>query len=395
MPSEKPDVLVIGASLAGLAAARSAARAGARVVVLDPRDEMNARESPAVVAFDMLWGARTIRPHDDEVRRRLDGMRVQSPSGHGLEIEAALSVLDRARLDARLAKEAEQAGARILFGMRGVNVHPHRRVTAHDYEANPGVLIFADGAGSLARRFFETMRHPYDLLWGAVMRLERPGVERERMLHVTLGSHAPGGRSQLTPLSGDAWAHWTFYRGAPSEARDRARRALDLDVQLRGWDPEIIENARFEGVAPDASLVVPRKLVADGMMATGAAAGQAGIETQTAAGEIAGEVAAACVASGHTDARTLYAYERKWKRDHLSGHRALRRAFIRLSRLDDASLDKLLAPWTGWRVPARDVIGLVHADPVRKAEAAAKFMARNPHAVPSAMRIGARALLPL
>ena len=388
------DVLVVGASAAGLAAARTAAREGARVTLIETKETIGVPEPAAVVAFDFLWTATNVTPREDEIRRRLDGVRVQSPGGHAMEVAAPLSLLDRARFDTRLASEAEAAGARILTGAHDVVVHKDRTVRAAGFEARPHVVIFADGPGTQARRFIDTVRHPDSLIWGAATRVPRPGADKERLLSITFGEHARGGRSQLNPTSDEAWTHWTFYRGAPSEARARAKHALEVDVRLRGWDPDLVEEAQLLGVAPDPVITIPHKLVADGMMAVGGAAGQGGLEAGVAAGEMAGRYAASAVAAGRTDARGLAGYERAWKRQHGSGYRALRRAMLRAERLDDAAIDALLEPWSGWRVPVRDFVGLAHPSLIRRAEALTKFAARNPHAVPTAARVGVQAYWP-
>lgn len=389
----RPDVLVLGASVAGLAAARAAAQGGARVTVLEAKPDLAEPAPTAVVAFDFLWAA-DVTPQADEVRRRLDGVRVQSPGGHALEVAAPISLLDRARFDARLVRDAQAAGAEMHLGVRGAVVRPDRSVVADGLEARPRILVFADGASSYARRFLATTRHPESLVWGVAQRVPRPGGLKERLITLTLGSHAPAGRSQLNPVDDETWTHWTFYRGAPSEARDRARRALELDVRLRGWDPELVPQAQMLGVAPDPVLTIPNRLAGDGVMAVGGAAGQGGVEMGVAAGELAGAVAASAIAADRTDARGLLAYEHAWKRRHLGGYRALRRATLRLARLDDAEVDSLLAPWAGWRVPVRDLVGLAHPAPLRRVEAYSKFAARNPHALPTVARVGVRALWP-
>ena len=394
METLRPDVLVVGASAAGLAAARTAARAGARVVLLEAKEDIGVPEPAAVVAFDFLWTAHDIAPQRGEIRRRLDGVRIQSPAGHAMEVAAPLSLLDRAAFDTRLAREAETAGARVITAARDVHVRSDRSVRARDFEARAPVIIFADGPGTQARRFLDTMRHPDALLWGAASRVPRTGGDKERLLTITFGDHARGGRSQLTPTSDESWTHWTFYRGAPSDARARARRALDVDLRLRGWDPELAEQAQFLGVAPDPVITIPNRLVGNGMMAVGGAAGQGGLEAGVAAGEMAGRTAANAVIGGRTDARGLAPYERAWKHAHGSGYRALRRTMLRAERLSDEAIDSLLAPWSGWRVPVRDFVGLAHPSLVRRAEALTKFAARNPHAVPVAARVGVQAYWP-
>ena len=390
------DVVVVGASAAGLAATLTVARAGARVLLLEARDEVGVPESPALLGFDFLWTFPE-RPTPGESRRRLQGVRVRSPRNpaNALEVDAPLTLLRRTPFDRRLAALAQAAGAEVRTGVRGLRALPDRTLRAEDGTAvRPRVAIYADGPASLSRAFLRPMRDPDALAWGAALEFEHPGGAEEAFVTLTPGSHAPGGRSQLNPLEGDTWAHWTFCRGPRALAESRARAALRLDARARGWPESLAEEARLVAVAPDPVYTLPGELAADGVLVVGGAAGQGGLELGLASGELAGRVAARAVFSGDASLRTLGEYERQWRRAHLAGYKALRGFADRLARLDDAAIDRLLQPWSGWRVPVRDVVGLWHRSPARRAEALVKFVARNPHALPLSVLAGWRALVP-
>lgn len=394
---ERPDVCVVGASAAGLAAALAAARAGADVILLESRETIGVPEPPALLAFDFLWTFSELPPQDT-IRRRLAGLRIRSPlrGENALQVAAPLSILDRSRFDARLAALAEAAGAEVRTGVKGLRALPDRTIeTAEGERVLARVTIYADGPGTLARAFLAPTRDPGHLAWGAALAFDHPGAREEDFVTLTLGSHAPGGRSQLNPMGGDSWLHWTFSRGRPQDAEAVGRRALALDARLGGLDPALAEKAELVNVAPDPVYMLPRELVADGVMVAGGAAGQGGLEVGLASGELAGHVAAASALRGDVSRTALAEYERRWKREHLAGYRALRRASDRAGRLDDARIDRLIAPWAGWRVPMRDVLGLSHPSPVRRAEAVAKFAARNPWALTPSVLAGWRALLPV
>lgn len=388
-----PQVVVVGASAAGLAAAASAAREGASVLLLESREEIGVPEPPALVAFDFLWDSSFVPPAAS-VRRRLDGVRLQSPSGHALEVAAPLCVLDRTRFDRHLAEQAARAGATLRLGVRDLRLSPSRALLLDGEELRAPVVVFADGARSLARSLVRTTRHPDGLTWGATLRFDSAGADDDRLLSLTFGQHARGGRSQLTPLGRSSWAHWTFYRGAPDEGEATARRALALDARLRGMDPRVAREASYHGVAPDPVHTIPGRLADDGLLVVGGAGGQGGLEVGVSAGEQAGRVAARCALEGRTDRQALGAYERAWKREHVAGYRALRRHTRRLARLDDEGLDRLLRPWAGWRVPVHDLVALGHGAPLVRAGALARFAARNPQALPRTALLGLRMLIP-
>lgn len=376
------DVIVVGASPAGLRAAWASAKAGGSTLLVESRPSVDARPPPATVAFDHLWTAEA-RPDPKAVRARRAGVTIRSPAGHALAIEAPLSVLDRARFDGQLLAEAERAGSEVAFGVEGLEVLPDRTLSAPDLEARGRVLVFADGARTLARRFFEPVRDPGALVWGVALEfpceapLDRPVL--------TFGEHAPGGRSQLDAIDGVAF-HWTFARGDAERARALAPRALGRDLALSDLPLDLARAARETAVAADPVFTVPRRLVSDGVVVAGGAGGQGGLEAGLAAGERAGRVAGEAARSGRTDARSLGKYERTWMREHQAGYRALRLASRRLSSLDDAGWDRLLAPWRGRSLAVDDFAGLADASAWRRLRAVLALAALNPRALPPLAR---------
>lgn len=383
---EAPDVLVVGASAAGLAAAWAAAGEGADVLLLESRDAIGVPAAPAILAFDFLWGA-SFRAPPSTIRRRHGGVRVRSPGGYAVDVDAPLALLDRARFDQWLAQEAEKRGARVLTGVKGLRALPDRTLVAEGLEAHGRVTVFADGAGSLARRYLEPLKDPDAVAWGAALELRCPdGGEPEDRVGITLGRHAPGGRSQLNPLDGDRCVHWTFFRGDPKDAERFGRRALALDARLRGWSEEIADGARYVGAMRDPVYAIPGRLSAEGILVAGGAGGQGGLEVGLSAGETAGRVAARAALEGRADARTLGAYERQWKREHQGGYELLRQVADRLMRLDDAELDALLRPWQGRAIPIQDLAALAAPSPARRAQAAWRALAQNPAALPALAR---------
>lgn len=336
----RPDVAVIGASAAGLAAAIAAARAGANVLLLETKKEIGTPAAPAIVGFDHLWPEEIPRP-TQTVRRRLEGVHLRASDGRGPWIDAPLTLFERERFDKHLAHEAEKAGAKIETG------------TARDAASLVGqgkVVIFADGARTQATRWLRPVRDPAAISWGAVLEFEAEGGDETR-LGLTLGPHAPGGRSQTNPLGDGRWSHWTFFRGDPAHAEPIARRALEVDARLAGWKSPI---AYFRGVAPDPVYTVPSELARGNVMVAGGAAGQGGLEVGLASGWVAGEAAARGEPAS---------YERAWRRRYQKGYERLRRATDALAHLTDAETRALLGAWDGARVPLPPSLSLLATRP--------------------------------
>lgn len=318
-------IAIVGASAAGLAAAIAAARGGAKVTLFESRAQIGVPPAPAIVGFDFLWPAQIARP-PEAVRRRLAGAKLRALDGKGPRVDAPLTLFDRTKLDRHLAAEAEKSGARIETG------------AAPDAWVRTGadVTIFADGARTQATRFLRSTRDPASLAWGAILEFQAAGDE-ERLL-LTLGSHAPGGRSQLNPLGDGRWSHWTFFRGDPGRAEQMARRALAVDARIQGWRDV---DATFVGVAPDPVYTLPGELARGDKMAVGGAAGQGGLEVGLASGWMAGDVAARSLRGE----ATLAEYERAWKSRYQAGYARLRKATDALAHLTDAELSQLLGAW--------------------------------------------------
>jgi flavin-dependent dehydrogenase len=335
---EKTLLAIVGASAAGLAAAISGARAGLDVTLIEAKPEIGTPPSHAIVGLDVLWPEEVERP-PHTVRRRLPGTRVRVSDGRGVFMDGPLTLFDRARFDAYLADEARKAGAQILTGVQGLDARPDRSLVAPGLELRPDVLLFADGARTQASRFLASTRDPAAVQYGAAMEVYAPEPEDVRV-YMTLGTHANGGRSQLNPLGGGRWSHWTFFRGDPAQGEAIARRALDVDARIMGWEKL---DARFTGVGPDPFYTLPGQLAGEGVMAAGGAAGQGGLEIGLSSGWLAGETAARTLRGEGT----LADYERAWRRRFGGFYERARRTNDAIVRLTDAELQKVMSHWDG------------------------------------------------
>ena len=146
------DVIVIGASTAGLHAARKLAQAGRRVAVFDRRKELN----PARRTLIVTPAIREVLPDLPEkvVLHRTGTIALAS---RGAEAQVRLEdpdlIVERAALTRWLLEKARSAGARIFLGYRftGFDSHPPQ---AHFHNHGPVAatamqsVIGADGINS-------------------------------------------------------------------------------------------------------------------------------------------------------------------------------------------------------------------------------------------------------
>lgn len=379
MERERADVVIVGASPAGLTAAREAALGGADVLLCEARAAIGDPPSPAAVMFDALLPEATVIP-PGVVARSYCGARLVSPRGATLPLDAPARLLDRTRFDRHLAREAERAGARIRTGSRF-----HRamrgRLEGDGLVAEAPLLLFADGPGSLAGVFLEPLRDPHLLVKGSAYAVRAPGIGENAWIDLSVGRHAPYGRSQLNPLHGDAASLWLFHHGSPPDLGAACRlHETALALAPGTLRPKLL------GDGLDPVLALPRDLVASGVLVAGGAAGQAGIELGLAAGALAGRVAAQATAARDTSREALLPYAREWRRRHQAGLLAHRRGMDLLQRLSDDTLHRLVTSWSGKALPPRLLLDVAHPSPLRRARALLASALRNPRAAPLVAR---------
>src|SRR5215210_508540 len=122
--SAETGVLVVGASLAGLCAAYSAARDGATTLLIDAAPEVGARPNPATLLVEPLWRRTGLPVPPCTVERELSGLRLGGPSGQGPLLGLRALHLDRRAFDRAFAEQAALAGVAVLSGTRVTGTLP-------------------------------------------------------------------------------------------------------------------------------------------------------------------------------------------------------------------------------------------------------------------------------
>ena len=187
------DLIIVGASFAGLACARTAAARGLKVCVLERKTDPGAGVRTTGILVKEAADELDVPSH---LTRRVRGVRLYAPNGAHIDHWAPgyyFLATDTPGLLRWLAEEARRAGAEIRLGtpFRGGEISD-TGATLHDAGVSAPLLIGADGPASNVARVFGLDRNT-EFLAGAEWELAmEPGLD-PRFLHCMLDSElAPG-----------------------------------------------------------------------------------------------------------------------------------------------------------------------------------------------------------
>ena len=351
----KCDVLVVGASPAGLMAAISAAKGGAGVILLD-RD-LAGLDHAANTLFEGMAATSGIKIEDCYLKKELGGMRIISPSGQAATIPAKGYFIDRKKFDERYLGLAQSSGVTLLAGIakKSRQQGNRRTVSLDDDEIEAKVVVDASGVFShLARGAgLQPMRHPEDIAWAMEADIEHPGIGEEMFFQYWIGSMAPGWKATFSPAGGDRATLGVFVRGHGQNVQPFFRDFLKLFKAYKAGQYRDIEDLKILSVrrGGDPICVMPGEMVTNSLMVTGGAAGQSGLAYSMRAGTICGSVAAQAVgqAAAATDfsRKGLLAYEKLWKREFYWQYRMGRTSLETLAMMKDEEIDRLVRGLSG------------------------------------------------
>lgn len=180
---QKFDLVVVGASFAGLSCARTAALRGLRVAVLDAKQDAVARIRTTGILVKEVTDAFDLPAH---LLKKIRGVRLYAPNGRSLDLHAPgyyFQATDTAGLLCWLAEEAGRAGAQLLFNRRfeaATADDAGITIAAHGIRTN--YLVGADGARSRVAAAFGLGRNKRFLVGAELECAPVPSLD-PRFLH--------------------------------------------------------------------------------------------------------------------------------------------------------------------------------------------------------------------
>jgi digeranylgeranylglycerophospholipid reductase len=351
----KCDVLVVGASPAGLMAAFSAAQGGAEVILVD-RDPAGL-DHAANTLFEGMAGPSGVKVEDCYLKKELEGMRILSPSGQGITIPAKGYFIDRKKFDEHYLGLAKSSGVTILVGLaknsrqEGSGRTVSLEIDGGEEQIRARMVVDASGVSSSLghQAGLQPMRHPEDIAWAMEAEVMLPDLGEEMFFQYWIGSMAPGWKATFSPAGGDRATLGVFVRGHGQNVQPFFRGFLKIFKAYKKAQYRDIEDLKILSVrrGGDPICVLPGEIVADSLMVTGGAAAQSGLAYSMRAGTICGSVAAEAVAARDVSGKALSRYEKLWKREFYWQYRMGRASLQTLAMMKDEEIDRMVRSLSG------------------------------------------------
>jgi len=355
----KYDILVIGGGPAGALAAKTAAKAGNSVCLIEKRPAIGTPVRCAEgIGKDLL--KEYVKPDPRWISADIERARIIAPNGTTISLEQDKAgnevgyVLDRKIFDRELVWQAAEAGADVIVktratapimengAVRGANVIS----IGTPAEIRAEVVIAADGVEArFARRAgLDTTVPLREMMSCAQYLMTDIDIDAGSTDFYLGNAIAPEGYLWIFP-KGERTANVGIgISGRRSRDGSRAKDYLDRFVAKNFPDGKMIE-AIVGGVPVCRPLECT---VADGLMVVGDAARVVdpitggGIGNALFTGRLAGQVASDCIAAGDCSKEALMAYDTGWRNSKMGAsierNYRIKEYFV---TLDDAKLNTL------------------------------------------------------
>ncbi len=373
------DVLVVGAGPAGSMAAKWAAKSGARVVMIEKRQEIG---SPVRCGEGMSkdWLREVGIKPGKWINVEVEGARIFSPSELVFEINEKHAgnevgyVVERDGFDKALAIDAANAGVDVMLKTAATSVLKENgkiagvkaKAGGEPFEIRAKVTIGADGFESQVGRWAGIPTNIAMKDMDTCLQYRMTGVDSDlRYCDFYLGKVAPGGYVWVFPKDEGLANVGIGVQVSQIESMAEARKYLDAWIEKH---PAYAKGKKIDMVGGGVSISPPLKqTVTDGMMLVGDAARMidpltgGGIANGCIAGKICGEVAAEAAQRGDASKEFLQKYEKGWR---ARLEEKLYRNWLakeKLTTLSDETFDKIVDALQGVRLEKLNVHNILKA----------------------------------
>jgi len=356
------DVVVVGAGPAGSMTAKWAAKGGARVLMVEKRQEIGSPVRCGEGISRSWLDSVGITLDAKSVARQVKGAKIVAPNGSSFYLSEKMAgnevgiVLERVFFDKLLARDAVKAGADLMLKTSAVKLlKTGDKVTGvtikswgETKDIKCGCVVGADGYESQVGRWagINTSLAPRDIQSCFQYRLTNINHEADYCEFV-LGSKAPGGYIWIFPKNEDTANVGIGMQLTKLKDPADVKKYLDKYIQN---DPRLKKGRPLELVSGAVSICAPiDKVIGSGILLVGDAARQidpitgGGISNSCKAAKVAGEVLARATREKDFSERSLQRYEKGW-RDLIENH--LYRNWMakeKLVTLTDDTFNKIIA----------------------------------------------------
>ncbi|MHC1625494.1 MAG: NAD(P)/FAD-dependent oxidoreductase [Methermicoccaceae archaeon] len=333
------DLIVVGASPAGMSCALRAAERGVSTLLIDAKD--GAKFNPACTFFDKMLQHVGFDIEHFPVIKKVEGMDIVLPSIR-ITVRERGYVIDRKKFDEQMLIDAMAMGAEVWTSAEVerlvMGAHGAEGVMCDGKQINSKYVVIANGLLSElhSQAGIRPIRHPEDIAWAMEAIIKGGGIGKNNRFEYTLGSIAPGWKATFSPYGLDVAAAGVYVRRHGKDVSTYFEAHLERLRETKG-SFDVVKV--FEG--GDTVAAIPNTLVKNNVLVCGGAAAQSGILYGMRAGILAAEGICKALDSTMPEKKALNTYPVKWKKELGIEYTLGRTILEAIRKMSDEELDRI------------------------------------------------------